>query len=266
MGIKNLNELAKFVKGGADVLQKAIDSEEETSLEFIEGSFVSDTDLETLKTGQFDAGKKEGNTIGYDFALKDLKKDFGIEMDGKDRKVIVGAIKKKITDDAGIEPDKKVKELSESLANLQNTYNTDTAAKDLEIQNLNRTITKTKINGDLFGFTPEGLTGIKTKQFAALAQMEYKFEYDESGQMVVKKGDSILKDKMEKPLSVKEVLTDFATQNEWIGASGRGGGHSGGGGSSDFKTEHDVYKHMETNKINPMSPEGEKLLTDFKNS
>ncbi|MCK5342320.1 MAG: hypothetical protein KAR20_02885, partial [Candidatus Heimdallarchaeota archaeon] len=85
MSIKNLDELAKFVKGGADVLQKAMDSEDEQSLEFIEGSFVSDGDLEATKLKVRNEGKTEGQTIGYDFAMKDLKKDFGIEIEGKDR-------------------------------------------------------------------------------------------------------------------------------------------------------------------------------------
>lgn len=62
MAIKNIDELAKFVKGGADVLQKAISSEDEVSLEFLEGSFVSDEQLDSLKSSQFNAGKKEGHT------------------------------------------------------------------------------------------------------------------------------------------------------------------------------------------------------------
>ena len=76
--IANINELAKFVKGGAEVLQKAIEAKEETQLEFVDGRFVTDSELDEVKTKVRNEGKKEGQTIGYDFAMKDLKKEIAI--------------------------------------------------------------------------------------------------------------------------------------------------------------------------------------------
>jgi len=267
MAIKNIDELAKFVKGGADVLQKALTTNEEISLEFNEGSFVSDSDLETLKTNQFELGKKEGHTIGYDFAMKDFKKDAGLEIEGKDRKLILDALQKKIIADAKIEPDKKIQELNTSLENLRSQYNADLGAKDSEITNLNGKLRTIKIDSDLSVRVPDGLNGLNTNQFMMLAKSEFNFDYDDSGNLVAKKGDSILKDKMEKPIPVNEILNDFAIQNNWITKNGRGGGNEQGrNGSSEFKSLNDVYKHMETNKINPMSSEGQKLIDEFNNS
>jgi len=265
MAITNLNELAKFVKGGAEVLQKAIESKEETTLELIEGSFVSNDELETLKTTVRGEGKKEGQTIGYDFAMKDLKSDFGLEIEGKDRKVIADAIKNKLVAENGKEPSAKIKELSDSLTNLQKQYQTDIATKESEVNQYKSKVKDIKINSDLQMSMPEGLNIIKPDQFALLARSNYEFDYDEGGQLVAKKGGNVLKDKLEKPLPVKEILTDFATQNNWLNSGGRGGGNQGGG-SSDFKTVNDVFKHMETNKIDPASPEGQKLIDNFKNS
>jgi hypothetical protein len=264
--IKNIDILAKFVKGGAEVLQKAINSDEEFNLELIEGSFVSEDDLNTLKETVRNEGKSEWQKIGYDFAMKDLKKDYDLEIEGKDRKKIVDAINKKILADAKREPNEKISELETSLSNLQNQYTTDLAAKDTDIQKLNNQIINGRINNDLITQMPDSLNGIKPQQFTILAKTEYEFAYDDNGQMVVKKGGSVLKDKMEKPLPVKEILTDFATQNNWINASGRGGGHETPGGSSEFKTMNDVFKHMEHNKIDPESTQGQKLIEDFNNS
>lgn len=263
--ISNINELAKFVKGGADVLQKAIESKEGVSIEFNEGSFVSNEELETLKTTVRAEGKKEGHSIGYDFAVKDFKAEFGLEIEGKDRKVIASEIQKKIINDAKIEPNKKIDELSNSLANLQKQYQTDIAAKDNEVNQYKSKVKETKINSDLMFQMPEGLDIIKPDQFTLLARSSYEFDYDESGQLVAKKGGNVVKDKLEKPLPVKEILTDFAKANNWLNSSGRGGGNQGGG-SSDFKTVNDVFKHMEQNKIDPTSSEGLKLIDNFKNS
>jgi len=263
--IKNIDELAKFVKGGADVLQKAIESKDEMSIEFVEGSFVSNDELETLKTTVRAEGKKEGHSIGYDFAIKDFKSEFGIEVEGKDRKVIASEIQKKIINDAKIEPNKKIDELSTSLSKLQKQYETDLLAKDNEVKQYQSKVKDIKISTDLQMSMPEGLNIIKPDQFALLARSTYEFDYDENGQLVAKKGGNILKDKLEKPLPVREILTDFATQNNWLNASGRGAGNQNNG-SSDFKTINDVFKHMETNKIDPASPDGEKLIEKFKSS
>jgi len=147
--IKNLIELAKFVEGGAEVLQKAIDSKEEIEIKPVAGEFVTDEALTQLKQTRFEEGKKEGHTIGYDFAIKDLKKDFGIDIEGKDRKAVIEAAKAKIISDAKIDPDKKVKELNESLEKLQNTYQTDLQTKEKEIETYKQTLQGFKINSDL---------------------------------------------------------------------------------------------------------------------
>lgn len=261
--IENLNELAKFVKGGADVLQKAIESEEKTSLEFVDGSFVSDTDLDGMKESRFNDGKKEGNTIGYDHAMKDIKKDFEIELEGKDRKKITEAIQSKIITDAKIEPNKKVDELNISLSNLQKQYETDLGLKTKENDDLSNDLRGYRINGDLAKHIPEGLNGIDVNDFMTVAKTTAKFEY-ENDVLVVKKGDSILKDKMEKPISPKDYLTELATNKKWLQSEGRGG-RDQPGGEGTYKNINEVYKHMDENKISPLSVEGKKLVDDFNN-
>jgi len=266
MAIKNLQELAKFVEGGADVLQKAMESKEEVELPLIAGSFVSNEQLDALKSTVREEGKKEWHTIGYDFAMKDLKRDLGLEIEGKDRKVIIDAAKAKIIADAKIEPDKKVKDLSESLTKLQETYQSDLSAKTKEIEGYQNQLKSFKINSDLAAHIPQGLNGIRPQHFATIAKTEYGFDYDETGTLVVMQNGKVLKDKLEKPVPPSEVLTDFAKRNNWIGTPGRGGSDDPGTPTSEFKSEADVYKFLETNKINPMSAEGQKLLTDFRNS
>lgn len=261
--IKNINELAKFVKGGADVLQKAIESEDETSLEFIEGSFVSNEDLETLKTSVKNEGKKEGQTIGYDFAMKDLKGDFGLEIEGKDRKVIAEAIKTNILADANKKPDAKIQELNTSLENLRNTYTEEKSTWEQEKQKYSGEIKDVKITSELLRELPE-VKGLNKKQFATLVKTEFDFDLDENQNLIAKKNGQPIKDNMEKPIPVSSILTDYATQNGWFSSNGRGGEHEQESGTGEFKSINDVYKHMETNNINPMSAAGEKLINEFK--
>jgi hypothetical protein len=261
MAIENINELAKFVKGGADVLQKAIESEDKTTLEFIDGRFVTDGDLETMKdTVRVDA-KKEGQTIGYDFAMKDIKKDFGIELEGKDRKAIVEAVKRNILTDAKVEPNKKIAEYEISLGNLRKQYDTDKEVWDTAELSYKGKLKDISIMSELQKNTPE-VTGLSVNQFTTLAKTVFDFDFDENNNLIAKKNGQPVKDKMERLIPVKDILTDYATQNGWFSSDGRNG-KSEQGVKKEFESINDVYKHMETNNIQPNSPEGEKMLNEF---
>ncbi len=260
--IKNIDELAKFVKGGAEVLQKALNEKDEFTLEFVDGRFVTDSDLDEMKTKVKKEGQKVGETIGYDFAMKDFKKDFGIEIEGKDRETIVKTVKETILSTAKIEPNKKITELETSLSNLQKTYSTDLELKTKEIETYKNNLKTVSIVSELQKNAPE-IKGLNVNQFMTLARSEYEFDFDENNSLIAKKAGQPVKDKMERPIPVKDILTDFATQNGWFGTNGRGGSHESGN-QSEFKTINDVYRHMETNKIDPMSAEGVKLIENFK--
>jgi len=262
--IKNLSELAKFVKGGADVLQKAISEEGEVSLEFVDGRFVTDGDLDEMKSKVRTEGKTEGQTIGYDFAMKDLKKDFNIELEGKDRTKIVEAINAKILADANKKPDAKIQELNTSLENLRNTYSTEKQTWEQAENSYKGKLKDISIMSELQKNMPD-VKGLSKSQFATLVKTDFEFDFDENNVLVAKKNGQIQKDSMEKVIPVNSILTDYATQNGWFGSDGRGGGN-GSGGSNEFTTINDVYRHMEKNNIQPNSAEGEKLLNEFNNS
>lgn len=261
--IKNLDELAKFVKGGAEVLQEAIDSTDEMSIEFVEGRFVTDGDLETMKSTVKSEGSREGQTIGYDFAMKDLKKDFGLEIEGKDRKTIAEAIKTNILADANKKPDAKIQELNTSLENLRNTYNTDKSVWEQSETSYKGKLKDISIMSELQKNIPD-VQGLNKNQFATLVKSEFDFDFDENNVLIAKKNGQPVKDTMEKLVPVNSILTDYATQNGWFKSDGRNGKNEQGKNTGEFKTINDVYEHMETNNIQPNSKEGEKLLNEFK--
>lgn len=258
--IENINELAKFVKGGAEVLQKAITSEEKVSLELIDGRFVTDSDLDSMKASVREEAKKEGQTIGYDFAMKDIKKDFGLEIEGKDRKAIIEAARDNILSAAKVEPNKKISELERSLENLRKEFGTEKETWETEKNQYQKKFKDISVMTELERNIPD-LKGLKKNQFTTLVKSEYEFDFDD-GVLIAKKNGTPVKNKMEQNIPVKDILTDYATQNGWFGSDGRGEGHKQGT-SSEFKTIYDVYAHMEKNNIDPMSPEGEQLITNF---
>lgn len=259
--IKNIDELAKFVKGGAEVLQKALNEKDEISLEFV-GGLVTDKEIEDMKETLKRDIRNDESKIQYDFAIKDLKKVFGVEFEGKDKNKFAEVVKDSILSTAKIEPSKKITELETSLSNLQKQYESDLTLKTKEIETYKNNLKTVSIVSELQKNTPE-IKGLNVTQFMTLARSEFEFDFDENSNLIAKKAGQPIKDKMERPVPVKDILTDFATQNGWYGSPGRGGSNQTGN-SSEFKTINDVYRHMEANKIDPMSAEGVKLIENFK--
>ncbi len=72
--------------------------------------------------------------------------------------------------------------------------------------------------------------------------------------------DSPMKDEQGEPLKFEDVFNDWKKKNNFVSEG------EAGAGSSKFESMNDVYKHMEDNKIDPLSMKGEKLLKDFKAS
>lgn len=243
-------------------LKTALTSETEEQITFKSGDFLDEQALTALKETVKKTGYKEGTIAGVEMEAKRVKEKFGIDAEGKSFDTIMSAFQTKTLADAKIEPNKKVNELSDSLSNLQKKYETDLGLKDKEIGSLNNKIGDFSINSDIRKNIPKGLKGVSEDQFLTLAKSSFGFGYEEN-KLVLKDGDTILKDNMENPIKPIEALTNFATQNGWIDKDGRGGGDSTGGNSSEFKTINDLFKHLETNEIDPNSTEGQKLIDEF---
>jgi len=262
-------ELQQFLSDtiGVDieVLKTAITSEDEVEVPFKSGTLLDEAALNGLKETVKKEGYNEGKITGVEMEAKRVKEKFGIDIEGKNFDNIFTTFQEQTLTNAKIEPDKKVKELSASLESLRGKLENDLGLKDKEIESLHSEIGNYKINGELARHLPDGLTGIKPNQFSVLAKTELNFGFDD-GVFVAKKGDKILKDNLEKPLSVKEVLSDYARNNGWIETNGRAGSDDTGTGQGKFKSMNELMKYMDENRIDPLKPDGAKLIAEFQQS
>lgn len=244
-------------------LKEAITSEKEVEVTYKTGMLMDDETLTTLKEDVKKQGYNEGKVAGVEMAIKLGKEKFGLEFEGKTIENFGESLKIKTLSDAKVPADKKVKELSTSLETLQGKYETDISLKENEITKIKTEFKNVQIQSVIQSQVPKEVVAVKPSQFAALVSMEYSFDYNEDDVLVVSKNGKLLKDNLEKPIPIPDVLTTFAKTNGWLDAEGRGGGDAGEGGSNGFKTMNEVYKHMEENEINPMSNKGKQLITDF---
>lgn len=261
---ENWKELSKRTGIEVDKLQGAIASEKEETIELSTVNFLSDSELTDLKERVGKESAKTGAKTIVEMDVKALREKYKLEFTGKTIENFADAFAEKQVADAKIAPDKKVADAQKSVKELQGTYETDIALKDKEIQSLTKQVGEFQINGDLAKHLPDELIGIKNNQFSTLAKTEYDFIY-EDGALVVKQNGTVLKDKLQKAIPVKDVLTDYAKQNGWVENAGRKGKDELGGKDSKFKNMNDVMKHMDENKIDPLGLEGQKLVADFNN-
>ena len=243
-------------------LTKALTSDEEVEISIPVGIFIPDAEKEDYEARLKKTAYNEGKETGVEMAIKEWKKKEGIDVEGKSMEVLINAIKEKAVKEVKVPTDEKVSKLTTDLEALRNTYQADVSMKDSEIQKLQGALKGKEIDHTLRGFIPDGLSVVKPDHFMHIAKHEYTFDLVD-GQMVAKKGDQIITDKLQKPRPVNEILTEYAAEQGWLKENGRAGGNEPGGKSETFKTKSDVYGYLVKERIDPMSPQGQKLLKEF---
>jgi SPX domain protein involved in polyphosphate accumulation len=266
--IKNLSELADRLKGikvgdkdlTIDMLKELMSKQDEVEISIPKVHVLTEEGLTALKETVSKKGYGEGKDAGEEMLIKDMKKKLGLEYDGKDADQFITEFTKKIEKEKGIEPNKKISELSESLSNLQKSMQ----AKDQEIESWKQKysgLEKSTRVKELISTKAPKLTGLTNNQFAVLLQTEgYNIEFSEGGESFVTLHGKPLKDSYEKYIPVESVLLDFATKNKWVGSDGRGDGDKHNNTGTSFKNEAEAYKYMKENNIDPLTSAGDSIL------
>ena len=273
--IKNKEVLAERLRGikvnGEDITLEKLsayltDDKTEVELAAEPLHILDETRLNELKTTLKKDGYEEGKTAGSEMTVKELKKKWGIEKEGKSIDSLFGYVNEKVLSDAKIEPEKKVKELSDSLANLQQTLQQKESEWSGLIQQKDQTIKSIKSEAILLQSIPK-VEGYKTNHLLAAFKSDgFGIDIDENNNVVPVLNGKPLKDQYEKPLPLDKVFSDWMTNSGFTvaqGGGGRGAGNAFPQSGSQFKTESDMFKHMEQNKIDPTSPQGKEMIDKF---
>lgn len=229
---ETIEKLAALTKVPVDKIEAAIKDTNEVDLEIPEGlSAFTEEDLTTLKDNSY----KKGQGAAVEIAVKDLKKELGLEFEGKTVKGLVEAAQKKAVEDAKVSPDKKVTELTEKL----NTVTATATELQTKLAEKDKAIAEIQLSGKLVKEAPEGLTLDADDVFTLMKSKGYGFELKD-GTLVAMKDGKVLEDKLAKPVPVKDVVTEFAKERKLITEegkppAGRGGAGSGAGGGKVTK-------------------------------
>lgn len=234
---EDLKRLADLAKIKPEDLQAAITAEAETPITIAEDlQTFSPTELTTLKQNEY----KRGGQAAVEIAVKDAKEKLGLDFQGKTIEGLAEAVSKKALADAKIEPEKKVQELTEKVATLQNTvktYEAQIAEKDQEVQTI-------KTHSEVFKHIPtfgENAPALGQDEVLQLMKANgYSFETRE-GKVVAVKAGHVVADKLGEAVAVKDVVTGFLKEKKLITEEqtpgGRGGGNPNPGGKASTLSE-----------------------------
>jgi ribosomal protein S13 len=204
-------------------LVDAIKSEEEKEIALPEGlTTYTDEELTTLKGNEYKAGKKAGEEM----AVKEVKEKHGLDFQGKTIEGLLEAAKKKVLEDAQIEPTKKVQELEDKLKTVQNTvkeYETKLSEKDSEV-------TAVKINTELYKHIPapgENGPALGADDVIQLMKISgYEFRLENGATIAYKNGQPV-QDKVANPLPINEVIGSFLKEKKLVTDPVQPGGRGG---------------------------------------
>jgi len=238
----------------AGTIAEGIQSEEETTINISEGTFISTADLETLKDNVRKDGYDTGAEASREMTLKDLSKSAGLET-VKDPKKFLDAYKATILEKANIEPTQKITDLEASIQNLQNTIQ----EKDNDYAKLQGDYEQKNLYSKVESFIPQLPENLGLKKNEVVDLFMRNYEITEDG---IKKGDTILKDNMEKALGLDKVVDSFVTERGWkVAPTGRGGG--AGGGEAKPSTMADFKALIAEKGYNEGSMEANAVLSEM---
>lgn len=262
MNKKLIESLAKLAKvKDVEEFSKALQSEEDTG-------FSLDLDNLTVRTKEEDAevrnnileeSKKKNFTDAFEIQIKNMKKDLGLEFEGKRQEDFIESFKKKILTDAKIEPDKKINELNQSLEALRGQL----TQKDQEFLNFKETVKSEKQKFKAQSLIPELPKELGLTKDEAVSLYFMNHESKEDGIYV--NGEK-QKNDLEKPLSLEDSVKQFVESKGWNKESftGRGGGSQNQGQQSTLpKNEEEFNSYIQSKGWNLGSTEANALLVEM---
>lgn len=217
-----------------DKLIAAIIAESEVDYLVPEVTVFTSEQLETRDNTKIAEGKRlgeaEGEKKGKELGAKNLKKKFGIEDDTKDLDKVIDLVTAKAsTGDQGLKD--QVAALLKDKETLQSTV----ADKDKAIASI-------QFDNSLLAFFPANRgAGLTDSERLGIIKNTFQFETVEGKTVVKRDGEVIKNPTTHAALPVKQVIGDYFTERQWVGAGptgGRGGKDETppGGGPAGLKT------------------------------
>lgn len=231
-----IKELAKLAKvSDVDAFAEALKSEKDTDYTLDTSNLIVRTkeEDESFKSNISKDIKDKAFSDAFEIQIKNMKKDLGLDFEGKKSDDFINAFKTKILNEAKVEPNKRISELENSLTAL----NEQVSLKDSEIESIKSSFRQKETRLQAENFMPElpSNIGLDKKEATDLFLMKYEIKDDG----VYSNNERLVDTKTAQPLGLKDVVSTFVNSRGWNieQPTGRGGeGIGGNGGTGNVPT------------------------------
>ena len=203
--------------------------------------------------------KKEARVEGVEIAVKKIRDEKGLEFTGKTIENLIEASNAKTLEEAKIEPNDKIKKLTEKLVEKE-TALTAALAKAAEVENREKAYRfDVSVNAELEKYIPEN-TLLPKDDIKTILKSKITFKQDDEGKTVAydSSGNVIKNDSTKDPLDLKDVVEGFFRDNtHYVNTTGggRGKGDSGSGKTGDKISIEDFISDLKGKGIEINSAE-----------
>lgn len=260
MNKKLIESLAKLAKvQDLDAFTEALKSESDTDFKLDTDNLVvrtKDEDSE-FKSNIITEAKPEIWKQATEIQIKNMKKDLGLEFEGKEPEDFISNFKSKVLEEAKIEPNKKIEELNASLESLRGQL----SEKDNAFSEFKNSTEKEKIKFKASSLMPEPKNGLSREEAITLYFSQHEIKEDG----VYRNGEK-LKDNLEKAISFEDSVLSFADEKGWAKEipTGRGGGAQGQFDNTSLPTNTEEYEsYIKSKGWNVGSQEANAVLNEM---
>jgi len=195
-------------------------------------------DDETFKTNL----RSEAKQTGIEIAIKEYRDKLGLDFQGKNMEAFTEALTKKVLNDANIEPEERLKGVLKDLDTLKEVNQRLISEKE-QVQNdfvgfKNNFIIQDELNKSI----PNN-TILPREDMVTLIKNKFEFEVDNNRTLIKQNGEVLKNTTTLDPLSPKDVLDRFFTDNPSYLKPVDGG--SGGIDSTGSQSKQTIEKFIE---------------------
>lgn len=243
---ETISSIAGLLGMTAEDITAKITSEDEVTLEIPKGQLFSDDELSKRDSSKY----KEGKDAGTEMLVKDLKKQYGYEVEGKDVNSFLAYHDSQLKEKYSKGSSDRVKELENDIEKMKAANATEVETLSATLANLKTQSKRQALRNELLTVMPSETT-IAKDDVLTLFLSKHEVKEDESGNTYLSSNGQALKDeKTASYLAVKDVFNEFVNPYKKT-PTGRGGGNETGGKSSVYTSKDPSSFQDEWSKKNP---------------